>query len=460
MASILSYLDGPRDEERIAGLLLLAKREEAMTEAIAVEAARKSGRFLERLLGTAEADAAMSAAQRVGVAVATQLANFGAASVLGSSVGDAVASIVEAHVDRSEWTGDLVACVECAAALRAGSTTAILEILLRCPADREDLWRGALRAVRSRARDLPIGDRSALLKAAEVARSSKERYGWEASLLSLVVASWIGGGDLVKPELRSSEARRARDDTKRAVFAAAPRLLARGGVPEWQRDDALRLAALAAKTFGGFDHWLGGQKRSKVLVVLARVFSAEARLALDEALALCAFDEATAVTPDEGQRSDRVDRVTSLAPLCLGFLERLVDALVLQGGDSDSDSDDRGTVDDVDPEVLLEVRGALNDAIDVSLAFATEVRLHYDDDQQRNKASVPDFALALCRDAFRYLGRLALDLDDDDDDDGGENDEHDAASIHRRLAELRPFVSQLMSLDAAPQPPPSSEPFS
>ena len=428
LASILRFLEGPRDEERIAGLLLLAKREGEMTEALAKEVAQTltQSRFLERLLSTSGDEESLSAAQRVGLAVLTQLGRFGAGGVL-RRAGEAAKSLVEEKPKMEE--ADFQACLDCAEALSMELTTQLVGILASSSSPH---FERALKELEEKShRFFRVEDAVRLLEAATKVRLSPEKYGYEASLLSLVCVAWLRnkrGNDFffeVVPELRSSEARKARLQAAEFVFEATPRLLCRGGAPEYQRDACLRLAALSAKTFG---------HEPRSLPVVARLFAAEARLALDEACALCHFDDSN-IASDEV----RLQRINTVAPLCLGFLERLVEALV-GDLDSDSDSENKEPIGDrLDGTALLNVQAALNDAADAALAFVTEIRLHFDDSKP-----VPSFALALSRECFRYLGRLASDLDDDDEPD-------DTTSIHARLKELRPFVSQLISLDQQQQ---------
>ena len=416
MSTILGYLDGPRDEERVAGLLLLGKREKDMTEALALEVAAKvtKNHFLERLLLTEDGEG-LSAAQRVGLAVATQLARCGAAEVLRRELGDAVDALIE---------DDVETCLDCAVALRSRGPV-LVNIVRQCE---HECWETAVQCLTEGTSVLEVRSVEAVLEAAQRCREHKDRYGWEAALLTVAATSWIFAEDDVDVARRSSEARSAQDRTRTAVLDALPRLLVRGGAPEWQRDAALRLASVATEAFG--TNWL----RGTTMTIATRVFAAEARLSLDEALALCfpPDDDDPKITDDRRSR-----RVAAVAPLCLGFLERLVDALVGEPSDSDDEDDDLG----LEPSALLDVRAALMDAADAALAFVTEVRLHND------LRPVP-LALDLCRDAFRYLGRLALDLDDDDDDPQDDDDDDDSSgSIHSRLAALRPFVSHLMALD-------------
>ena len=64
--------------------------------------------------------------------------------------------------------------------------------------------------------------------------------------------------------------------------------------------------------------------------------------------------------------------------------------------------------------------------------------------------------LALCRPSLSLLGLLAAELDEDEggDDDG----DGDGLALHARLAELRPFVDDLVAADrgGAPPPPPAT----
>ena len=73
----LAFLDGPTDEHRVAGLLLLAAADASSLQAHASEIAAKleASNFLARLLKTAGDDgAALTSAQRAGLEVARALA--------------------------------------------------------------------------------------------------------------------------------------------------------------------------------------------------------------------------------------------------------------------------------------------------------------------------------------------------------------------------------------------------
>ena len=66
-----------------------------------------------------------------------------------------------------------------------------------------------------------------------------------------------------------------------------------------------------------------------------------------------------------------------------------------------------------------------------------------------------ELLLALCRPSLSLLGLLAAELDEDE---AGDDDEGDGLALHARLADLRPFVDDLVAADrgAAPPPPPAT----
>ena len=109
---------------------------------------------------------------------------------------------------------------------------------------------------------------------------------------------------------------------------------------------------------------------------------------------------------------------------------------------------------------IRDSRDAVRDAADAALGFCGEARLQRDA-AARGLPEAPapaalELLLALCRPCLSLLGLLAAELDEDEtgDDDG----DGDGLALHARLAELRPFVDDLVAADrgGAPPPPPAA----
>ena len=101
------------------------------------------------------------------------------------------------------------------------------------------------------------------------------------------------------------------------------------------------------------------------------------------------------------------------------------------------------------PDAVLGCRDAVRDAADAALGFCGEARLQRDA-AARGLPEAPapaalELLLALCRPCLSLLGLLAAELDEDEtgDDDG----DGDGLALHARLAELRPFVDDLVAAD-------------
>ena len=103
LATALGYLDGPTDEHRVAGLLLLARRDAAVLARVGVAVAESlvASSFLARLLRTNAAAGAATAAQRAGLEVARRPAETspGARAALAPSLLPHVDAVVCAAAD-------------------------------------------------------------------------------------------------------------------------------------------------------------------------------------------------------------------------------------------------------------------------------------------------------------------------------------------------------------------------
>ena len=480
LASCLALLAGASDEHKVAGLLLLARQDGAALASVAADVSAKLAGFLARLLRTGGDGDALTAAQRAGLHVTAKLASSadGARAALRADVLPAVGELAGRAADaatvaeRGDGDGgdggadgadgasaatdgaDGAAAVGCLAALVAGDPEALAasgvhgsSVVALAAASDDGGWADVAALLRVAAAGGLLGtpELARVAALAEAVRGDARFWAREARLIE---AAALGASTLAgpaRPAALSSESAAALGAARAAVCAAVPRLLLRGGAAEADRDAALGAAAVAAAGFG--DDWLA-EKDGAVLRLVARSAAAEARLALDEAVALFEADAAWA--------SGRLERAANVAPLCLGLLERLARTLVGErGGDSgsDDDSDDGGGGGDVAarcaPDALLDVRAALYDAADAALGFAVEARLLRDalasgvrPRDVKGDAALA-FALGLCRAAFSFLGLLAA----EDEDGGGAGDD---LSLRARLDDLRPFVADLIALDRAP----------
>lgn len=465
----LSYLDGPSDEHRVAGLLLAArhlvnmKSDDALGELVTKVASKMvdSGKFLERLLrddDEAQEAWSLSEAGRAGATIVcrlseadgravTILAPFSWRSMLNSleRASDARMRGVECSLD------DLRLCLECCDALLGAEdgaqprrsevkpTLAALVVDLDLPEATRTLAMDMLSKILAEG-GASLGPREvdAVVDAAAKCASSHELQR-EVKLLELAATSFVRRQDVV-PEVRSTEARASRHACFEAVTAAVPRLLYASGIsslaaPDTVRDAALRLAVALTRTFGV--EWLA-EHQGTVLKLVSRIAATEARLSLEEALSLIEDD-----APATGRLSSRAIRAT----LCLTFLELLVQGLL--GDDEDVDSDDEEPnetessrlVSLIQPDALLDLRDALSDATDAALAFVSETHLRRkvlpDSKDKPNTAHQHTLDLQLCRECFRFLGRVAI---ESAEEPGRDN-------IHEKLAELSPFVAELMALD-------------
>jgi len=489
LASCLALLAGASDEHKVAGLLLLARQDGAALASVAADVSAKLAGFLARLLRTGGDGDALTAAQRAGLHVTAKLASSadGARAALRADVLPAVGELAGRAADaatvaeRGDGGGggggdgadgasaaadgadgasaaadgaDGAAAVGCLAALVAGDPEALAasgvhgsSVVALAAASDDGGWADVAALLRVAAAGGLLGTPE-LARVAALAGAVRGDARFWAREARLIEAAALGASTLAgpaRPAALSSESAAALGAARAAVCAALPRLLLRGGAAEADRDAALGAAAVAAAGFG--DDWLA-EKDGAVLRLVARSAAAEARLALDEAVALFEADAAWA--------SGRLERAANVAPLCLGLLERLARTLVGErGGDSgsDDDSDDGGGGGDLAarcaPDALLDVRAALYDAADAALGFAVEARLLRDalasgvrPRDAKGDAALA-FALGLCRAAFSFLGLLAA----EDEDGGGAGDD---LSLRARLDDLRPFVADLIALDRAP----------
>ena len=471
----LAFLDGPTDEHRVAGLLLLAAADASSLQAHASEIAAKleASNFLARLLKTAGDDgAALTSAQRAGLEVARALAGTSddvrdalAHSKTLEACGACVLSVADARTMAARGDSieggsneDAAAALRCLDSLVGGDPRRLVTsgvdgapLLAFCRDADEQLWPAATSLLRCCCAGGGLDDESvrALTLLATTVRAKSETYAREAPLiecLALAVAARAGAART------SSTAAHARKAARDVVEEAVPRLLRRGGAREDCRDAALGAAAVCASGRRGAA-WLWGRDGAVVRVV-AGCAAAEARLALDEALALAAGSGG-----DDRQR--RADRCARVAPLCLGVLERVL-RLLLGDDESGDDSDDSEAPDAPAPapDAVLGCRDAVRDAADAALGFCGEARLQRDA-AARGLPEAPapaalELLLSLCRPCLSLLGLLAAELDEDEtgDDDG----DGDGLALHARLAELRPFVDDLVAADrgGAPPPPPAA----
>ncbi|KAJ1444456.1 hypothetical protein M885DRAFT_552894 [Pelagophyceae sp. CCMP2097] len=544
LAAILGYLELGSDEHVVAGLLLLSKQDAASLQTCAEAVAQKlhETKFLQRLLVTIDAGeedlddetatndgASLSAAQRAGVAVTTQLArsSLPAGRLLAeTALGPMLKALARAADARTLWArargagavddaADLAAVVECAVVLgtavrddadfvakvladgaltNPSASLVILQCARRPPppgadgaaeatdgaadatdggaaptdgggADDDEAASAARAADDALSELLALSldafgpaapaDLVSLVTAADAAKLcgdfDRELALLESAGLGLASARGTGGA----PSTAAAHARRRAEN---ALHDAIPRYLINGAAPEEVRDRALRLAALAARVFQPGSSFFADESGT-VLRVVARTVAAEARLGLDEAAALVADSRAAGAFGEH-----RLARVARLVPLCLQLLETIVDALVGDdapaGDDDDSDDDElepgvSPLAAAVNPDAILDVRHALADAADAAMGFVAEARL------LRDKQALPEgagehadvpAALGLARDCFRFLGRVAIDEDDEDDEDDARPADDDAeverTSLHKRLADFRPFVNDLIDMDS------------
>jgi hypothetical protein len=464
----LAYLDGPTDEHRVAGLLLLAAADAAALQAHASAIAAKldASNFLARLLKTAGDDgAALTGAQRAGLEVARALAatsadvRYALANGLVAACGACLLSVADARTMATRGDGvtggsadDAAASVLCLDALVRGDPRRLVQsgvdgapLLIFARDDAEVIWPAATRLLKCCCAGGGLDDQSvqALTILATTVRAKADTYAREAPLvecLALAVAARAGAART------SSTAAHARKAARDVVEEAVPRLLRRGGAGEAQRDAALGAAAVCAAGARGAA-WLWG-KDGAVVRVVAGCAAAEARLALDEALAL-------ATSPATIASQGRAERCLRMAPLCLGVLERVLRLLL---GDDEADgSDDEGEdAPTPQPDAILGCRDAVRDAADAALGFCGEARLQ----QQAAARGLPeapapaalDLLLTLCRPALSLLGLLAAELDKDEPDAG----DGDGLALHARLADLQPFVDDLVAADRGRAAPPAA----
>uniref|UniRef100_A0A7S3NI82 Neurochondrin n=1 Tax=Aureoumbra lagunensis TaxID=44058 RepID=A0A7S3NI82_9STRA len=449
----LSLLGSGSDEEKIVALLLLARCEDEFKKdkRLAIETAQTviKNRFLERLLKTKD-ESIISDSQHAGLAVILALASSCSEAMQIFSRSEnlviAIIEITETCLEIKAWN-DLASCLTCLETLdriKSINSSLFAEILAECSVnDGEDyemtpeiqqVWQLALRHV-----SVPtsVGALEKLLEAA-----TKQNQA-QALLLELCVAAWTpsshDAGLRWASIRRSSQARQLRETTLHSVVHALPRLLI---LPQ-NREPVLRLASLTAETFGlvHFDS-------IATIQLLANLFAAESRLALDQALAI--FDDSNL---EMNTRQDEMIRLVDFIPLGLNFLIQLIDTLLgvsnhtNEHDSSNSDSDDEPTLaDKLDPDTILAIRYNLLDAADAALTFTHHIYLSW---KANNDKSTSEIILNLCRELFRFLGRLVLELDEDDISSSIEEDPSARLDIHSRLSELRPFVNYLMALDAA-----------
>ena len=132
---------------------------------------------------------------------------------------------------------------------------------------------------------------------------------------------------------------------------------------------------------------------------------------------------------------------------------------LLLGDDESGDESDDSEAPDAPapaPDAVLGCRDAVRDAADAALGFCGEARLQRDA-AARGLPEAPapaalELLLSLCRPCLSLLGLLAAELDEDEtgDDDG----DGDGLALHARLAELRPFVDDVVKADRGSVPPP------
>lgn len=480
-----SYLDGPTDEHRVAGLLMAARyltQQNTVDFVVVRTVASKlasSGRFLVRLLEEdedclGEDSFLLSDAQRAGIEVVGTLSRADphvALPALAPIAWEPLARLVERAADarlraQSCDLQDLTRCLDCRAALRAamigaagakgghGLASLAADVdLLQDPASAlavellgSAMYDGGyvLTSIQVDAL-VRVGERLAAKVADERLRNADNNRSStfdaaasvkEAMLLEVVASTFLrrGGGRRrrgfedgdVLEELRSSQARDSTLAAFEVVSKSIPRLLALGAsAPVQVRDSAIRLALTLTRAFGV--EWLG-EGRGNVLRFVTRIVASELRLTLDEALSLV----------EDGEQVERLGRA---APVCLGFLEAVVQGLLGDDDDpddKDSDDEDEGSrlLHLVDAESVLAVREALTDSTEAALAFVGEMKLRRDTAALENAIFEDSPSLHICRECFRFLGRVAMDLDDDGSED----------SIHSRLASLSPFVAELMAL--------------
>ena len=213
----LAFLDGPTDEHRVAGLLLLAAADASSLQAHASEIAAKleASNFLARLLKTAGDDgAALTSAQRAGLEVARALAGTSddvrdalAKGAALEACGACVLSVADARTMAARGDSieggsneDAAAALRCLDSLVGGDPRRLVTsgvdgapLLAFCRDADEQLWPAATSLLRCCCAGGGLDDESvrALTLLATTVRAKSETYAREAPLiecLALAVA--------------------------------------------------------------------------------------------------------------------------------------------------------------------------------------------------------------------------------------------------------------------------------